>query len=152
MATRVLWMAVLLMLSAAASAEVYRWVDGQGRVYYSDRPAENAQLVSIASRPTNREAVTARTQAADAQRAQVAERDAQQGADQATANAVQQDVQKSREEQCKQAQAHYKTAVESQRLYRLGKDGERQYLTDAELTEARVNSKRAVDELCKPAA
>lgn len=152
MATRILWMAMLLTMSAAASAEVYRWVDGQGRVYYSDRPAENAQLVTIASRRTNREAVAARTQTAGAQRAQVAERDAQQRADQATANAVQQDVNKSREQQCKEAQERYKTAIESQRLYRVGKDGERQYLTDAELTEARVNSRRAVDELCKPAA
>lgn len=152
MATRILWMAVLLTISAAASAEVYRWVDGQGRVYYSDRPAENAQLVSVASRPTNREKVAERTQAEGTQRAQVADRDAQQRADQATANAVQQDVTKTREQQCKEAQERYKTAVESQRLYRVGKDGERQYLTDAELTETRVNSRKAVDELCKPAA
>lgn len=152
MATRILWMAVLLTISAAASAEVYRWVDGQGRVCYSDRPAENAQLVSVASRPTNREKLATRTENERAQRAQVASSEAQQRADQEAANAVQQDVDKSREQQCKDAQARYKTAIESQRLYRIGKDGERQYLTDAELTEARVNSKKAVNELCRPAA
>lgn len=152
MATRILWMAVLLTMSAAASAEVYRWVDSQGRVYYSDRPAENAELVSIASRPTNRERVAARTEAEGAERAQTAQRNTQQQSEQATANAVQQDVTKARAEQCKEAQAAYKTATEKQRLYRVGKDGERQYLTDAELTEARINSKKAVDELCKPAA
>jgi hypothetical protein len=151
MATRILWMGALLAISAAASADVYRWVDAQGRVHYSDRPVENAELVSIASRPTNREAVAARTEAESTQRAQVASREAQQRSEQATANAVEQDVQKSRDEQCKEAQARYKTAIESQRLYRVGKDGERQYLTDAELTETRVNSKKAVDELCKPA-
>jgi Domain of unknown function (DUF4124) len=151
MATRILWMAVLLAMSAAASADVYRWVDAQGRVYYSDRPVENAELVSIASRPTNPEAVAARTQAESTQRAPVASTDAQRRADQAAANAVQQDVEKARDEQCKEAQAAYKTAIEKQRLYRLGKDGERQYLTDAEITETRVNTKKAVDQLCKPA-
>jgi hypothetical protein len=143
----------LLLLSTAASAEVYRWVDAQGRVHYADRPAENAELVSsVASRPTNREDVAKRTEAESAQRAQAAARETEQSAQQATAAAVEQDVEKNRAIQCKKAQEDYRVAVESQKLYRVGKDGERYYLTDAELTEARVNSRRAMDELCKPAS
>jgi len=50
-----------LTLSAVASAAVYKWVDAEGRVHYSDRPpSEEAQIVSIISRPTNRERLAAR--------------------------------------------------------------------------------------------
>ncbi len=146
-----LWALALLSLSAAASADVWRWVDRQGNVHYSDVPVEGATRVEgVSSRATNREVVAQRTAEEGEQRAQVATREAQERADQATASAVKEDVTRTREEQCKQAQLLYKTAVESQRLYRVGKDGERVYLTDAELSEARVNSRKAVDELCRP--
>jgi len=141
---------VALLVSTAASAEVYRWVDGKGNVHYSDRPAENAQVVGVASRPTNREVLAQRTAEEREERSQVATADTQRQKDQQTADSVKQDLSRTREEQCKKAQEAYKTAIESQRLYREGKDGERQYLTDAELTETRLNSRKAVDELCKP--
>ena len=152
MKTRVFCMVALLTLSATASAEVYRWVDRQGRVHYSDRPSENAQLVSVRSRPSSAETVAARTDQEAEQRAQAAAQEAEQRSEQATAQAVQQDVNRSREEQCKKAQEAYRTATESQRLYRPGKNGEREYLTDAELTETRINARKAMDNLCKPAA
>jgi Domain of unknown function (DUF4124) len=152
MTRRLIALTVLLTVSAAASAEVWRWVDSQGRVHYSDVPIEGATRVEgVNSRTTNREVVAQRTANESEQRAQLATRETQQRTEQATSEAVQQDVGRAREEQCKKAQEQYKTAVESQRLYRVGKDGERVYLTDAELTEARVNSRKAVDELCKPA-
>ena len=151
MKMRVFCMAALLTLSATASAEVYRWVDGQGRVHYSDRPSENAQLVSVRSRPSSDETPARASQAAE-QRSQVATQEAQERSDEATTQAVQQDVNQVRAEKCKKAQEAYTTAIESQRLYRQGKDGEREYLTDAELTEARINSRKAVDQWCKPAS
>jgi len=152
MMIRLVWIAVLLSVSAAASsADVWRWIDRDGGVHYSDVPVEGATRVEgVVSRSTNPETLARRTDAEREQRSQVATRDTQQRAEQDTVNAVQQDVSRSREEQCKKAQEQYKTAVESQRLYRVGKDGEREYLTDVELTEARVNARKAVNELCKP--
>ncbi len=152
MKMRVFCMAALLTLSATASAEVYRWVDGQGRVHYSDRPSANAQLVSVRSRPSSDETVAARASQDAEQRSQAATQEAQERSDQQTTQAVQQDVNQVRAEKCKKAQEAYTTAIESQRLYRQGKDGEREYLTDAELTEARINSRKAVDQWCKPAS
>ena len=37
----------LLLVSAAAAAETYRWVDTQGHVHYGDRPVQGAQEVEV---------------------------------------------------------------------------------------------------------
>jgi hypothetical protein len=140
----------LLTVSFAASAEVYRWVDGQGNVHYADRPAgDNAELVStIVTHRSNPTVVAQRTQTEQTQRQQAADQRQEQQDQDAAASAVRKDVKETRAEQCKKAQEQYKTAIESQKLYRVGKNGEREYLTSAEIDEARINSKRAVDLAC----
>ena len=39
--------ALLALISTGISAQVYRWVDSEGRTHYSDRPAANAQALRI---------------------------------------------------------------------------------------------------------
>jgi hypothetical protein len=141
----------LMAVSLGASADVYKWVDTQGRVHYSDRPdVEGAERVAVASRRSNPETITERTDAENAQRQQAATQTADQQREQATTQAVEKDLAKTRETQCKDAKEQYRVAIESQKLYRVGKDGERQYLTSAEIDEARMNARRAMDELCGP--
>ena len=43
---------VLLLLGATASAQVYKWVDEDGVVHYSDQPAPGAERIDLPSRPT----------------------------------------------------------------------------------------------------
>lgn len=141
----------LMAVSLGASADVYKWVDTQGRVHYSDRPdVEGAERVAVASRRSNPETIVERTDAENAQRQQAATQTADQQREQATTQAVEKDLAKTRETQCKDAKEQYRVAIESQKLYRIGKDGERQYLTSAEIDEARMNARRAMDELCGP--
>jgi hypothetical protein len=142
----------LMAVSVAASADVYKWVDSQGRVYYSDRPEdiESAERLAVASRRTNPEQVAQRSEAAREQRQQSDAQAAERQRDQASAQAVRQDVSKTRDQQCKEAKEQYRVAIESQKLYRIGKDGERYYLTSAEIDEARLNARRAMDQVCGP--
>jgi hypothetical protein len=37
----------LLLISAAAAAEMYRWVDSEGKVHYSDRPTPGSAEVQV---------------------------------------------------------------------------------------------------------
>ncbi|HJS21529.1 MAG TPA: DUF4124 domain-containing protein [Steroidobacteraceae bacterium] len=151
MVMRVVALLGLMAASLGASADVYKWVDPQGRVHYSDRPdAEGAERVAVLSRRANPEAVAERTDSEAAQRAQVDAQASEQRREQTTNQAVQKDVAKTRETQCKDAKEQYRVAIESQKLYRVGKDGERQYLTSAEIDEARMNARRAMDEICGP--
>jgi hypothetical protein len=138
-----------LALSAVASAAVYKWVDAEGRVHYSDLPpSDQAQIVNIISRPTNREQIAARTSSDQKQRGAGGQQQGKQKQDQAAAQAVSADVAKSRAKQCDEAKERYRVAVDSHKMYKVGANGERQYLNDSELSQARLNARRELDESC----
>jgi hypothetical protein len=145
---------VVLMLAGfatvAAADIVYKWVDTRGQIHYSDLPPNEAgaKLLGTYQRDLLPEAMDKADDTASAG----TQPDGSPAADEpsaAEAAAVQRDVAQARAEQCKQAQAQYKTYVESRRLYRQTADGKREYLTDAELTAARLQAKQDMDELCK---
>jgi hypothetical protein len=143
----------LMVVSLAASADVYKWVDAQGRTHYSDRPdSDNAERLAVASRRTNPSVVAERNATANEQRQLTDAQATQQRQEQATTKSVRDDVQKTRDQQCKEAEEQYRVAIESQKLYRIGKNGEREYLTSAEIDEARLNARRARDQVCGPSS
>ena len=63
---------------------------------------------------------------------------------------VAKDLEASRAERCKKARAIYTTSINSQRLYRQTPDGKREYLTDAELAQQRLDAAKSVDAICGP--
>jgi hypothetical protein len=145
---------VTLMLAGfatiAAADIVYKWVDATGQIHYSDLPPTEAgaKLLGTYQRDLLPEAIDQTDDAAGAG-TQPDSSPPSEEPSAADAAAVQRDVAKVRAEQCKQAQAQYKTYVESRRLYRTTADGKREYLTDAELTAARLQAKKDMDDLCK---
>jgi hypothetical protein len=66
--------------------------------------------------------------------------------------AVQKDVSAARAEQCKQAKEKYEKSVEARRVYRMNAAGEREYLTDAEAEQARLNARLEMERSCGNAA
>lgn len=143
-------LALTLTLASAASADVYRYVDSKGNVQYTDKPALlPAEKLAVQSRSTDAaqvdasaEAERARTTAADAARQQAAATRADQNkAGKITATA--------KAEQCVKARERNEAYSTSKRLYETLPDGERRYLTDAELDEARAQAEKAVAEACK---
>jgi hypothetical protein len=135
--------AALCASGAVGAGDIY--CNNQGRDC-SDRPSPNATVVHINSTPTSvaNDSAPADTSAkpptpssADARLK-----------DNATRQAVQKDVAVNRAEQCKQAQDKYQKAVAARRVYRLNKAGEREYLSDAEMEQARVDAKLEVDRTC----
>ena len=58
------------------------------------------------------------------------------------------DVAQTRDKQCADAQERYKKLIEGRKLFKLGADGQRQYLTSDEIDSERVNAKRDVDSIC----
>lgn len=135
---------VALCTSGAVGAgDIY--CNNQGRDC-SDRPSPNATVVHINSTPTS--ASNDSTPSDTSAKAPTnSGADAQLKAD-ATRQAVQKDVAAVRADQCKQAQDKYQKAVAARRVYRLNKAGDREYLSDAEMDQARVNARLEVDRTC----
>jgi len=152
--------ALIMSLPAAVTmADVYRSVDAQGHVQYSDTPTPGAELVHVqkagttscssltASAPSTGGTSSAAAAAAKA----VAKSDAQvqnELTQQATQRAVQQDVEQARADQCKKATADYEQSIQARRIFKTGADGEREYLSDADADQMRMNLRLAMQSAC----
>lgn len=139
------------LATVAAADTVYKWVDGNGQVHYTDLPPDrpDARLLGVFERdrvlPGDGEGGTEDAGAGTYDSGPALE----EGSGRDAASAVQRDLDAVRSVQCRQAQERYKTYIESRRLYRETADGKREYLTEAELATARVQARKDVDEFCK---
>jgi Domain of unknown function (DUF4124) len=148
------WLLLLaIFVSASAQATVYKWVDAQGKSQYGDRPPDgvHADVVVFLGRHNDRVANSVTQSAAPARPA--APRTAmtppnEQIANGEAKNAVDKDVQESRGKQCADAKDRYQKYVASRRLYKEGKNGEREYLSSQEIDAERLNAKREMDSVC----
>jgi hypothetical protein len=137
----------------AQAGDVYKYTDERGNTMYTDRPMPGAIKVSSASvRPPE---VTARSyaaqQAASNQQLSASnQRIAQAGSDARTADAVAKDLEATRVERCKKARTDYDNSINSRRMYRLDEAGNRVYLTDAEISQQRLDARKSVDAICGP--
>lgn len=147
---RVLLCAALLAFSGLASATVYKWTDAQGKIQYGDRPPDGvkAELVTLLGN-RNPSQVSARP---DTARAPRSSSESAPAAAPETRKTVDQDVAAVKAKQCADAQERYRKLIEGRRIYKEGKDGERQYMSSEEIDTARVNAKNDVDSICNSAS
>ena len=135
--------AALILAGACtlARADVFRWVDKDGVPHYSDEWVPGSVVIKTINKPHPE---TARAPSSSSASSRVSE----QFAEQANSRAVQQDVAKARDTQCSWAKDRYMKAITSRRVYREGKDGERQYISDAEADAYREQARKDVQQLC----
>jgi hypothetical protein len=140
-------LSALLATFAAHGAEVYRSTDANGNVRYSDRPdGDNSQSVYVATPRAGRPGNTiAPRQAAKPAAGEKAAKDGEQtGQREPTAQELAavraKNCQTARERQDKYAVAH--------RLFREQPNGEREYLSDAEIDEAKAKAAEDVKTWC----
>jgi Domain of unknown function (DUF4124) len=148
---RVVLCAALLAFSGLSYAAVYKWVDVQGKTQYGDRPPDGvkAELIEgLGNRTPSsfnaRQSAPTRTTGTST---------TSSGAEQTptkpdTKKTVEQDVAAARAKQCSDAQERYRKLIEGRRIYRPGKEGEREYLSSEEIDSARLNAKNDIDTIC----
>jgi hypothetical protein len=148
---RPLAIAILASLPlSAAIADVYRSVDAQGHVLYSDTYTPGAQLIHVDPQSHLNAAVANPSGAAKPASPPPKGADTtDQAARDAAAKSVHADVAQTRADQCKKAQDFYQQIVSARRVYTSDSQGERQYLSDADAEQARVNAKLQMDTACK---
>jgi hypothetical protein len=135
----------LALAAASASAvEVYRSVAPDGTVVYSDRPSGTDAVPIVVA--TGRPAVTANSPAA-APRPAPASEAAGEGAS-APRDPTAAELAEQRTRNCATARERAVLYNQSHRLYRPLPNGEREYLNDAEIDEARAQAAADVATWC----
>jgi catalase len=147
-----------LTVIAAADDTVYKWSDSHGQIHYTDLPPNQSdakvlgifrQESSVMDDETGDEGDGANNGDNGNETTQPSANDSNEPTidNQAMAD-VQRDVANAKAAQCKEAQERYQRYIESRRLFRVTPEGEREYLTDKELDEARVRAKQTVADYC----
>ncbi len=140
----VITLAIASLLAPAAFAQLYKYVDKDGRTVYSDQPPTgiDSQLVNAPSAPPSgpksfverdKELEKARTKARDdAKKTEAAEKTAA-----------------AQEERCKQATDRHRSLAEGGRIWKYDDKGERTIMDDQEIETEREKARRLMDEACK---
>ncbi|HEX5163272.1 MAG TPA: DUF4124 domain-containing protein [Steroidobacteraceae bacterium] len=141
----------VLTCGFAHAGDVYKYVDERGQTLYTDKPIPGAiRIASTAPRPSSSSTRASQQAASDQQLAASNQRISQNQNDQRVAANVAKDLEASRLERCKKAREDYNTTINSLRLYRTDKEGNRVYLNDAELSQRRIDAAKAVEAICGP--
>jgi hypothetical protein len=141
---RAVILALAIALAPTAEAQLYKYVDKNGKTVYSDQPPPDVDSKAVnirgASGPATKSAV-ARDKELDKGRKEVAEKAKKSGeADQRAAQA---------EQRCAAARTNYQIYADGGRIQKLNDKGERELLTDDEIEAKRESSRREMDEACK---
>lgn len=148
---RTLAVVLVLAFAPAAAAQLYKYVDKNGKTVYSDQ----APPAGIDAKPINVPA-TATGVASPAPGAKsYVERDKELDKTRKEARTRQekaeQEAQKAREaeQRCQQARIAHQAYSDGGRIYKYDAKGERAYLGDDELVAERERARRLMDEACK---
>src|SRR3982074_1190503 len=143
--SRLLPITALILAGAltVARADVYRWIDEHGVPHYSDQWVPGSVIIkTIKPHPSSFQS-TARA-GEQKNLASSNNRVSTELNDQANARAVQQDVTKTRDAQCKAAKDRFMRSIQSRRVFKETKDGQREYLSDQAADDYRAQGRKAV--------
>ncbi len=142
---------IMVVVSASGIAfanDIYKWTDADGNVHYGDRPTGDAteERLAISSGPTNPSKVQARVQSRYATSAAFEEAAASepQGPTKDELRALAAE----KKQKCDTYKARLQKFVQSRRLYKEDKDGERVYLDEEQTQAARERVENQVQEYC----
>lgn len=144
---RVMLLAVALAVAPGAFAQLYKHVDKDGRVTYSDKPPAGADAKpvhlpkSVTDAPSGPKSYVEKDKELDKKRKELKEKSTK--ADEAAARA-QED-----EQRCQHARTNYQTYAQGGRIYKIDEKGERVFMGDADIERERERTRREMEEACK---
>ena len=142
----------LLFLAAAATTghadEMYKTVDAQGHVTFSDHPLSSAsQRISVDVAPANAAEAARLTREQAAMNAQ-ATQEAKQAQQDATDQAKKAAQLAQQQQRCAAARSRYAMFAAGGRIFRTDEQGNRVYYSDQEIDQQRAATKAAMDSAC----
>lgn len=133
---------------SATAGTVYKWVDTQGKIHYSDRPQDTvAQTLDIPPPPPIDEALQQRREALKQQKQDAESKKQQQQASKATAT---EPSQEEREKNCSIAQENLKKLESATGLlFETDKEGNRRLLAADERSKAAATMRTETERWCR---
>lgn len=137
----------LLVLSAPATAEFYKWTDKDGNVHYGEKPPENTELQNIDTSTVNTMSAEESSRAARELNATMEDRRAyQQRQEQAKAKEARQKQQM--QKRCKYMRNDLANLNRQMRIFHTNDQGERIYLDDEQRQKKIVELQKNVKQYC----
>ena len=150
---RVLAIAAAVAFVPLAGAQLYKYVDKDGKTVYTDQPPANVDSKPIAAPPPPPTAAPSKDAGGAGKSALAKDKDANKAREQAKEQQKKQEevAEKERlaEQRCTQARTAFRQYSEGGRIMKYNEKGERTYLDDAEIDAAREKARREMDEACK---
>ena len=147
---RLIILAFAAALAPAALAQLYKYVDKDGKTVYSDTPpasADSKQINVPVSRPTDAPPAAAPKSAVerdkDLEKGRKSAADKQKKSDEEAARLAQNEL------RCTQLKSNYETYSQGGRIQKTNDKGEREIMSDAEIDSARERTRREMEEACK---
>jgi hypothetical protein len=135
---------VACALIPLASADLYKYVDKNGKTVYSDQPPPDADAKRISPPPAP--ASGGGKSYVERDKANQKARDkAQEGAKK---SADEEKVAKAKKERCEQARNNLQIYTDGGPILKRNDKGEREYMSDAEIESERGRMQKMVDEAC----
>lgn len=144
---------LLALLSLTVGAQVYRWVDKDGKVQYSDQPPPPGAAKAEATRINSASSSTAGAASTPAKAPDKAGKPADKGGA-SDGDAAKQAADKERqaretEEFCRGARAHLKTLQEGGRMTTTDANGERAVMSDEQMEAESAKLQKQIADNCK---
>jgi Domain of unknown function (DUF4124) len=156
---RIFMALAILLATATVTAQVYKWIDKDGRVQYTDTPppasATKTEAKKLATPPpaAGNASSTASAAAAPAKSLQERSKDFDkrrtETAEKAKKDEETEKVAKQNQERCKEANRYLSSLDSGAPLVRNNDKGERAIMTDAERASETARAKAAATESCK---
>ena len=142
---RIAAIAALLAFVPLAGAELYKYVDKNGRTVYSDQPPAgiDSKLVKDANVSSAEPAKTAVQKDKDLDKGR---KEAREKADKAEKSAA---LARDQEQRCTQAKQVVQSYQEGGRMYKYNDKGEREFMGEEDIAAGLKKAQRDMDEACK---
>ena len=144
---RLVILALAVALAPPAMAQLYKYVDKNGKTVYSDTPPPDADTKSVrvptggvTNVPAPKSAVE---QNKDNEKARKADAEKSKKASEEAARAAQ------NEQRCAQLKSNLQLYTDGGRIQKTNEKGERDFMSDAEIESARARTQREMEEACK---
>jgi uncharacterized protein YaiL (DUF2058 family) len=155
--SRVLLLAVLgLVVGSTANAQMYKWVDRDGKVRYGDTPPSGANASTVKPPPAGVAVPAPASKEGDKKGPLTPEEQAQAfRMRQAEAKTAAEKAEREQQEKaakdasCEQSRAYLRTLQSGQRISRTNASGERYFLDDGQVAQEVAKEQHTVQAACK---